>query len=75
MSNSLTRFNNIFNRSTRTIAKVIQRHPNDTTTIEFSDGSRISALGKADDNAVNVYIDGGRVVGTAADLPFSELEI
>ncbi|MFT7565809.1 MAG: hypothetical protein ACI846_000095 [Pseudoalteromonas distincta] len=75
MSNSLTRFNQIFNRSTRTIAKVIQVHANDTTTVEFSDSSRTLALGKADENAVNVYIDGGRIVGTAADLPFSELEV
>ena len=75
MSNSLNRFNQIFNRSTRTIAKVIQVHVNDTTTVEFSDSSQTLALGKADENAVNVYIDGGRIVGTAADLPFSELEI
>lgn len=75
MSNSLARFNNILNRTTRTIAKVIQIHENDTTTVEFSDSSQTLALGKADENAVNVYIEGGRIVGTAADLPFSELEV
>ncbi|NRA78341.1 MAG: hypothetical protein HRU18_09030 [Pseudoalteromonas sp.] len=75
MSNSLTRFNQILNKNTRTIAKVIEINSNGTTTVEFSDSSQIAALGKADDAAINVYIENGRVSGTAADLPFSELEI
>ena len=75
MSNSLTRFQSILNRSTRTIVKVISINENETTNVQFSDGSESVVLGKADAAAVNVYIDGGRVQGTAADLPFYEIEI
>lgn len=75
MSNALNRFHKIINKPTRTIARVIQVNPNDTTVVQFSDASQSVVLGSADQSAVNVYVTDGRVVGTAADLPFSELEV
>lgn len=75
MSNSYRRLISLTQNTTRTIATVTSHNANGTSTVQLMGGAFISVLGQ--NVAVNdkAYVEGGRIIGQAADLPFTEIEV
>jgi hypothetical protein len=59
-------------KPSKTIAKIDAVNANGTTTVIHSDGSKSTVIGNAQTSG-SVYISDGVIVGSAADLPHSEI--
>lgn len=75
MSNSYRRLRNLTQAQPRTIATVTSHNTDGTSTVQLMSGAYITVLGQDVAVSSNAYIEAGRVVGQAADLPYSEIEI
>lgn len=75
MSNAYQQLRQLTTGSVRTVATVTSHNTDGTSTVELLSGASIRVLGQ--DVAVNskAYIESGRVIGAAADLPYSEIDI
>tara|TARA_B100002049_G_scaffold192974_1_gene150104 strand:- start:814 stop:1038 length:225 start_codon:yes stop_codon:yes gene_type:complete len=74
MSNSLSRLGVVLNSSQRTIVTIIQVNANGTTLVEHSDSSRSIVIGNSVESGA-IYIENGRVLGSAPLLPFYEITV
>ncbi|KZN58445.1 hypothetical protein N473_26415 [Pseudoalteromonas luteoviolacea CPMOR-1] len=74
MSNTLNRLSAVLSNKQRSIVKIVQVNTDGTTTVEHSDSSQSTVLGDSVANG-SAYIEDGRIVGAAPDLPYSELEV
>ncbi|MBQ4836033.1 hypothetical protein [Pseudoalteromonas luteoviolacea] len=74
MSNALNRLSAVLSSKQRSIVKVVTVNTDGTTTVEHSDGSQSTVLGDSVTSG-SAYIEDGRIVGAAPDLPYSELEV
>jgi hypothetical protein len=75
MSNSYRRLRNLTQAQPRTIATVASHNVDGTSTVQLMSGAYITVLGQDVAISSKAYIEAGRVVGQAADLPYSEIEI
>ncbi|MGE6447919.1 hypothetical protein [Pseudoalteromonas tetraodonis] len=74
MSNTLNRLGSVLDKTHRTIATIVTVNPNGTTLVEYSDSSQSVVLGDSVQEGA-VYVENGRVVGSAPTLPFTEIEV
>ncbi|CAD2224997.1 conserved hypothetical protein [Pseudoalteromonas sp. 3J6] len=74
MSNTLNRLGSVLDKTQRTIATIVTVNPNGTTLVEYSDSSQSVVLGDSVQEGA-VYVENGRVVGSAPTLPFTEIEV
>ncbi|KZN55019.1 hypothetical protein [Pseudoalteromonas luteoviolacea] len=74
MSNTLQRLTGVLTKSHKTIVKVVSVNANGTTLVKFNDGSESVVLGDSVQSG-SVYIENGRIIGPAPDLPFTEIEV
>ncbi|KZN57309.1 hypothetical protein N473_26765 [Pseudoalteromonas luteoviolacea CPMOR-1] len=74
MSNALNRLNAVLSNKQRSIVKIVHVNTDGTTTVEHSDSSQSTVLGDSVASG-SAYIEDGRIVGAAPDLPYSELEV
>jgi len=74
MSNTLNRLGSVLDKTQRTIATIVTLNPNGTTLVEYSDSSQSVVLGDSVQEGA-VYVENGRVVGSAPTLPFTEIEV
>ena len=74
MSNTLNRLGMVLNASPRTIATIVTVNSNGTTLVQYSDTSRSIVLGDSVQSGA-VYVENGRIIGKAADLPYAEIMI
>ncbi|KZX00062.1 hypothetical protein JL49_13265 [Pseudoalteromonas luteoviolacea] len=74
MSNTLIRLSAVLSSKQRSIVKVVQVNTDGTTTVEHSDGSHSTVLGDSV-SAGSAYIEDGRILGAAPDLPYAEIDV
>ncbi len=74
MSNALSRLSAILANPRRIIVEVVQVHSNGTTTVRHADGSETTVLG-SDVVASHAYMENGKIIGEAPDLPYYEIEV
>ncbi|MDX1536406.1 hypothetical protein [Arsukibacterium sp.] len=75
MSNSYRRLRSLTQNQPRTVATVTSHNPDGTSTVQLMGGAFITVLGQDVEVASKAYIEGGLIVGQAADLPYSEIEV
>lgn len=75
MTNSYRRLRSLTQSQPRTVATVTSHNPDGTSTVQLMSGAFITVLGQDVAEASKAYIEGGRIVGQAADLPYTEIEI
>lgn len=75
MSNSYRRLRTLTQTQPRTVATVTSHNPDGTSTVQLMGGAYITVLGQDVAVSSKAYIEGGRVVGQAADLPYIEIVI
>ncbi|WP_027671308.1 hypothetical protein [Rheinheimera baltica] len=75
MSNSYRRLRSLTQNQPRTVATVTSHNPDGTSTVQLMGGAFITVLGQDVEVANKAYIEGGLIVGQAADLPYSEIEV
>ncbi|WP_417705309.1 hypothetical protein [Rheinheimera aquimaris] len=75
MNNSYRRLRTLTQSQPRTVATVTSHNPDGTSTVQLNSGAYITVLGQDVDVSSKAYIEGGRIVGQAADLPFVEIDI
>ncbi|WNO60903.1 hypothetical protein [Rheinheimera sp. MMS21-TC3] len=75
MTNSYRKLRNLTHGPTRTVATVTSHNPDGTSTVQLMSGAFITVLGQDVAVSNKAYIEGGRVIGQAADLPYVEIEI
>lgn len=75
MSNSYRRLRTLTQNQPRTVATVTSHHPDGTSTVQLNSGAYITVLGQDVEVSNKAYIEGGRIIGQAADLPFVEIEV
>lgn len=75
MTNSYRRLRTLTQSQPRTVAEVITHNADGTSTVQLMSGAFITVLGQDVAEASKAYIEGGRIVGPAADLPYTEIEI
>lgn len=75
MNNSYKMLRNLTQGPVRTVATVSSHNADGTSTVQLSSGAFINVLGQ--DVPVNdkAYIEGGRVIGQAANLPYADIEV
>lgn len=60
----------------RTVVTVISTNPvTGTSIVQTMGGSQLTVLGTEHTAGARVYIEGRRVIGQAAALPYSEIEV
>ncbi|MBV2127914.1 hypothetical protein [Arsukibacterium indicum] len=59
----------------RTVATVTSHNADGTSTVQLLSGAFINVLGQDVAVTSQAYIEGGRIIGQAANLPYSEIEI
>jgi hypothetical protein len=74
MSNTLNRLGSVLDKTQRTIATIVTVNPNGTTLVEYSDSSQSIALGDSVQQGA-VYVENGRIMGSAPTLPYTEIEV
>ncbi|KAA1165489.1 hypothetical protein EU508_00720 [Pseudoalteromonas fuliginea] len=74
MSNTLNRLGSVLDRTQRTIATVVTVNSNGTTLVEYSDSSQSIVLGNSVQTGA-VYVENGRIIGSAPTLPYTEIEV
>lgn len=74
MSNTLNRLGSVLDKTQRTIANIVTVNANGTTLVEYSDSSQSVVLGDSVQTGA-VYVENGRIVGAAQNLPYTEIEI
>lgn len=74
MNNSLNRLQNILVGPQRYIATIDTVNANGTTLVVHSNGSKEVVIGGSIPSG-KVYITDGVIVGQAADLPYTEIEV
>lgn len=75
MTNSYRRLRTLTQSQPRTVATVTTHNADSTSTVQLMSGAYITVLGQDVAEASKAYIEGGRIVGQAADLPYTEIEI
>jgi hypothetical protein len=75
MSNSYRRLRSLTQNQPRTVATVTSHNADGTSTVQLMGGAFITVLGQDVEVASKAYIEGGLIVGQAADLPYSEIEV
>ncbi|TMO54083.1 hypothetical protein [Pseudoalteromonas phenolica] len=74
MSNSLNRFSAVLSKQQRSIVEVVSVNPNGTTLVRHSDSSLSTVLGDSVESG-NAYIENGRILAAAPQLPYSEIQV
>jgi len=74
MSNTLNRLGSVLDKTQRTIANIVTVNTNGTTLVEYSDSSQSVVLGDSVQTGA-VYVENGRIVGSAPTLPYTEIEV
>lgn len=74
MSNTLNRLGAVLYATQRTVVTVKRVNSNGTTLVEHNDGSQSIALGDSVQTGA-AYLENGRIIGKAADLPYAEIMI
>ncbi|PKM17404.1 MAG: hypothetical protein CVV11_19795 [Gammaproteobacteria bacterium HGW-Gammaproteobacteria-15] len=75
MSNSYRRLRTLTQSQPRTVAEVTTHNPDGTSTVQLMSGAFITVLGQDVEEGSQAYIEGGRILGQAADLPYTEIEV
>jgi hypothetical protein len=75
MSNSYRRLRSLTQNQPRTVVTVTSHNPDGTSTVQLMGGAFITVLGQDVEVASKAYIEGGLIVGQAAELPYSEIEV
>ena len=75
MSNNYQRLRGLTASQPRTIGTVTSHNGDGTSTVQLLSGNFVSALGQSVAVNSRAYIESGRIIATAADLPFSEINI
>jgi hypothetical protein len=75
MSNSYRKLRDLTQGSVRTVATVTSHNADGTSTVQLSSGASITVLGQSVAVSSKAYIEGGRIISQAADLPYSEIEV
>ena len=74
MSNTLNRLGSVLDKTQRTIANIVAVNTNGTTLVEYSDSSQSVVLGDSIQQGA-VYVENGRIFGSAPTLPYTEIEV
>lgn len=75
MTNSYRRLRTLTQAPPRTVATVTTHNADGTSTVQLMSGAFITVLGQSVEEGNNAYIEGGRIVGAAANLPYTEIEV
>lgn len=75
MSNSYQRLRVLTAKATRTVATVTNHNADGTSIVELMAGTSITVLGQEVDIGSKAYIEDGRVIGAASDLPYSDIDV
>lgn len=75
MTNTYRRLRSLTQNQGRTVATVISHNADGTSTVQLMSGAYITVLGQDVAEASKAYIEGGRIVGQAADLLYTEIEV
>lgn len=76
MSNNLKRLSALVgNQQTKTVATVISTNADNTIKVQLNSGAQINVIGSGYVATDKVYIESGRIIEKAADLPFTEIDI
>ena len=75
MSNRYRQLLSLTNTSSRTVAEVASNNADGTSTVQLSSGAFITVFGTSVAAGSKAYIENGRIIGQAADLPYSEIEV
>lgn len=75
MSNAFQRLLGLTNIGPRTVATVTALNTDGTSTVQLMSGQTIIVLGSAVPEGNKAYIEGGRIIGQAAALPYSEITV
>lgn len=75
MSNSYQRLRTLTQTQPRTVATVTSHNADGTSTVQLMSGAFITVLGQDVDIGSKAYVEGGRVLAQAADLPYSEIDV
>ncbi|GAB2933698.1 hypothetical protein GCM10027181_36070 [Rheinheimera gaetbuli] len=75
MNNSYRRLRTLTQTQPRTVATVSSHNPDGTSTVQLMSGASITVLGQDVSVGDPAYIEGGRIIGQAATLPYSEIDV
>lgn len=75
MNNSYRRLIGLTQSQPRTVATVTSHNTDGTSTVQLLGGAYITVLGQDVAVSSKAYVEGGRIVGQAADLTYSEIEV
>ncbi|GEM_PF-2287048 len=76
MSNKLQRLSALVgNQQSKTVAQVTVVNADGTCKVQLNSGAQIIVFGSGYAVSDKVYIEAGRIIAQAADLPFTEIEI
>lgn len=73
--NAFQRLLGLTNTGPRTVATVIAINPDGTSTVQLMSGLQIGVLGTNVVAGNKAYIESGRIIGQAATLPYSEIQV
>ena len=75
MSNNYQRLRVLTARAIRTVATVTAHNPDGTSAVELMSGTSITVLGQDVAIGSKAYIEDGRIIGAAADLPYADIDV
>ena len=75
MSNSYRRLRTLTQNQPRTVATVTSHNADGTSTVQLMSGAFITVLGQDVAVSDKAYIEGGRIIGQAANLSYSEIDV
>ncbi|MDP5206338.1 hypothetical protein [Alishewanella sp. SMS8] len=75
MSNQYQRLRGLTQAQPRTIGTVTSHNADGTSSVQLLSGAFVTVLGQSVAVSSRAYIEGGRVIGQAASLPFFNIDI
>lgn len=75
MNNSYRRLLALTQQQPRTVATVTSHNANGTSTVQLMSGAYITVLGQGVAVNSKAYIESGRIIDQASDLPYAEIEV
>ncbi|WP_445425163.1 hypothetical protein [Alishewanella sp. HL-SH06] len=75
MSNQYQRLRGLTQSQPRTIGTVVSHNADGTSTVQLLSNAFVTVLGQGVAVNSRAYIEGGRIIGQAADLPFFTIDI
>ncbi|KRS22812.1 hypothetical protein AAY72_01470 [Alishewanella sp. WH16-1] len=75
MTNNYQRLRGLTASQPRTIGTVTSHNADGTSTVQLLSGSFITVLGQGVAVDSRAYIEDGRILGQAADLPFYQIDV